>query len=283
MFVTIQLFEPYAELFYIARRLKHLNVISNYRLDENGNTQIALSVTTQSFRFTGLEQLESMQVVIPAQIRDEINYRREQLSQNEAKFASQNDEKARRLRANPPTTRPQNTKQNFSGPTTGLYSRPPLTGSNTAPIYSKPSVPPPNPTRSIPGPQYHPPDSRSKPVKRPSLSPITSPGQAMDLSTSQHPPPPNQGQSPQLSYPSYPQSYWSTPPPGEGPLLPPPPHAAGLTGTTSQSSGLREMSAQTTGLRGTGPQQAGLTVRGHQSAGFSDYERRGGHHQVWQR
>ena len=43
------------------------------------------------------------------------------------------------------------------------------------------------------------------------------------------------------------------------------------------------MSAQTTGLRGTGPQQAGLTVRGHQSAGFSDYEQRGGHHQVWQR
>ena len=51
VFVTIQLFEPYAELFYLARRLKHYSVISNYRLDENGNTQIALSPTTQSFRF----------------------------------------------------------------------------------------------------------------------------------------------------------------------------------------------------------------------------------------
>ena len=266
----------------ILRRLKHLNVISNYRLDENGNTQIALSVTTQSFRFTGLEQSASMQVVIPAQIRDEIKHRREQISQNETKSASQNNEKSRRLRANPPTTRPQNTKQNFSEPPTGMYSRPPLTGSNTAPIYSRPSVPPPNPIRPTYGRQFQPPDSRSKQVKRPSLSPITSPGQAMDLSTSQHPPPPNQGQSPQLSYTSYPQSYWSTPPPGEGPLLPPPPHTAGLTGTTSQSAGLKEISSQNTGLRGTGPQHAGLTVRGYQSAGFSDYEQRGGYHQVWQ-
>ena len=61
IYVTIQLFEPYAELFYIARRLKHYNGISNYRLDENGNTQIALSPTTQSFKFTGLDQLQTMQ------------------------------------------------------------------------------------------------------------------------------------------------------------------------------------------------------------------------------
>ena len=42
VYVSIQLFEPFAELYYIARRLKYYKYISNYRLDENGNTQIAL-------------------------------------------------------------------------------------------------------------------------------------------------------------------------------------------------------------------------------------------------
>ena len=42
VYVTIQLFDPYSELFYIARRLKYYNIITNYRLDENGHTNIAL-------------------------------------------------------------------------------------------------------------------------------------------------------------------------------------------------------------------------------------------------
>ena len=277
VFVTIQLFDSYAELYYIARRLKHHNVISNYRLDENGNTQIALSPTTQSFRFTSLEQLESLQVVIPPQIREEINYRRNQMSQNEEKSVKINNEKSGRQRPNIPTTpapRSFQTLQNSSGPPTG---RPPLSGSNTVPILSKPgqliSAPP--PLQPNIGPQPHTyqkpyqPDSRTKPVKRPSPSPTLLPGEAVDLRAFQHPPPPpNQGQSPQLPFPPLPQSYWSTPPPGEGP----PPHTAGLTGPGAQS----------TGWRAAGSRQAGLTGTSLQSAGFTEYEQREGHHYRWQ-
>ena len=275
VFVTIQLFDSYAELYYIARRLKHHNVISNYRLDENGNTQIALSPNTQSFRFTGLEQLEGLNVVIPPQIREEINYRRAQISQNEEKSVNLNNEKSGRLRPNPSSTNPQNSQQNYSGPPTGRPSRPPLSGSNVVPMYSKPNAPVPPPVKPTSGQQHHLPDSRTKPVKRPTPSPTTSPGQEMNLGTFQHPPPTNQGQSPQLAYP---QSYWSTPPPGEGP---PPPRAAGLPGTTSQSAaGLMRTRTESTGLRGF--QHPGLTGTRFQSGGFSDYEQQSGHGEFWQ-
>ena len=274
VFVTIQLFEPFAELYYIARRLKHYNVISNYRLDENGNTQIALSPTTQSFRFTSLEQLESLQVKIPTQIREEINYRRNQISQNEEKTTKINNEKSQKPRPSNPAPRPP--QQTYRPPT----GRPPLSGSNTVPLRSKPVVPP--PLRPNPGPQPHQyqPDSRTKPVKRPSLSPTVTPGQAVGLTTFQHlPPPSNQGQSPQLSFPPYPQSYWTTPPPGEGPPLQP---FAGLTGASSQSTGWAT-STQSTGLRGTGSQQqTGLTGRTLQSAGFAECDQQEGYHHSWQ-
>ena len=284
VFVTIQLFEPYAELYYIARRLKHYNVISNYLLDENGNTQIALSTTTQSFRFTSLEQLESLQVVIPPQIREEIKYRRNQIGLNEEKFVEFNNEKSGRQKPNIPSTpapRLTQTLQSSSGLPAG---RLPLSGSNTVPIPSKPglpiSIPPPRPN---PGSQpnqsqkYYQPDNRTKPVKRSNPSPTVLPGQAVDLTTSQHPPPPpNQGQSPQLPFPPLPQSYWSTPPPGEGP----PPHTAGLRGPGLQSTGWN--TSQSTGLRGTGSQQAGLSGTSSQIAGFAEYEQQGGHHYRWQ-
>ena len=296
VFSTIQLFETYAELYYIARRLKHYNVISNYRLDENGNTQIALSQTTQSFRFTGLEQLEGLQVVIPPQIREEIKYRRSQISQNEEKSVSMNNEKSRKQRPNPPSSiapKPTQAQQNQNVQTTG---RPPLSGSNMEPILFNPRSTAPPPMMNNPGPQPNQyqvlqphPDSRTRAVKRPSPSPTISPGHPVDGTTFQHPPPSNQGQSPQLSYPSYPQSYWSTPPPGEGP----PPAIAGLTrgviqpGTTPQQPELRETSRGFTGLRGAGSGStqtgAGLTGTSLQSSGLGYYNQRGGHYQVWQR
>ena len=43
VYLNIQLFEPYSELYYIARRLKFHRVISYYRLDKNGNSFIALN------------------------------------------------------------------------------------------------------------------------------------------------------------------------------------------------------------------------------------------------
>ena len=54
VYVSIQLFEPFSEIYYIARRLKYFNVITNYRLDENGATHIALNL----FNDIGFHRLE---------------------------------------------------------------------------------------------------------------------------------------------------------------------------------------------------------------------------------
>ena len=94
VYVSIQLFEPFAELYYIARRLKYYKYISNYRLDENGNTQIALQIDTMSFKFTGLDQLKALNISVPAQIYQEVAYRRNQIKENEARSAAINNEKA---------------------------------------------------------------------------------------------------------------------------------------------------------------------------------------------
>ena len=206
-----------------------------------------------------------------------MKYRRSQISQNEEKSVNLNNEKSRRSRLKPSYPGLQNNQQSYSGPPTVRPSRHPLSGSNVAPLYPRSSALQPPHVRPA---QQHLPDNRSKSVKRPSPSPSTSPGQAIDLSTFQHPPP-NQGQSPQLTYPPYPQSYWSTPPPGEGS---PPTATAGLTESTSQSAGLRGTRTQSTGLRGTGTglQHAGLTGTRFQSAGLSDYEQQGGHGDSWQ-
>ena len=139
VYVTIQLCEPYAELYYIFRRLKHYKVISNYRLDENGSTQIALSPTTQSFKFTGLDKLAVLQVQIPPQINDEINYRRGKKQQNEEKSRNLNLEKARKARPNPPSS--QQTSSSVAPST-----RPPMTGSNSVPVQARVS--------SVPGHGY---------------------------------------------------------------------------------------------------------------------------------
>ena len=100
IYVSIQLFEPYAELYYIARRLKFYKCISNYRLDENGNTQIALQVDKMSFRFTGLDQLKYLGIQVPNQIFQEVAYRRNQISENRVKNDNANNEKANRARPN---------------------------------------------------------------------------------------------------------------------------------------------------------------------------------------
>ena len=264
VFVSIQLFEPYAELYYIARRLKHYQVISNYRLDENGNTQIALSPTTQSFKFTGLEQLQSLQVNIPQQINDEINFRRSQIKQNEEKTQNLNNEKSKKLRPTPPTGTSQSVPRYIGPPP----PRPPLplTGSNTVPILPRvpaPAHPTQNPVPNHnfqyqnPASQKTPSTIRTKSIKRPN----SSPAEVTDLSIVSHPPP-NQCQSPPMSYYSYPQSYWTTPPPGEEP----PPHAAGLTGM---------------GMRTRYAGQSTSTSAAPPPAGLRGYEDSSGQNQVW--
>ena len=135
VYIIIQLCKPYAELYYISRRLKHYKVISNYRLDENGSTQVALSPTTQSFKFTGLDQLAALQVQIPPQINKKINYRRGQIQQNEEKSRNLNLEKARKARPKPPSS--QQTSSSVAP-----SKRPPLTGSNSVQVQARVSSAP---------------------------------------------------------------------------------------------------------------------------------------------
>ena len=59
-YLSIQLFEPYSDLFYMARRLKAFKVISYYRIDENGHTFIALNENSKAFRFSNIDQLKQI-------------------------------------------------------------------------------------------------------------------------------------------------------------------------------------------------------------------------------
>ena len=175
--------------------------------------------------------------------------------------------------------------------------RPPLSGPNSTPVVPRPRVPLPAPSRPSLG--YMPPvnpnfyqyqsqarvsqntltDIRTKPVKRPSPSPTVSPGQAINPTTIPHYPPPNHGQSPQLSFPPYPQSFWSTPPPGEGHQQPP--HSAGLTGARRQQGELPGTTTQAAGLSETSTQPVGFRGPSLQSTGFSEYESTEGHYRGW--
>ena len=226
LYVNIQLFEPYAELFYVARRLKTHKIISNYRLDENGNTFISLSPTTQSFKFIGLEQLTSLQVVFPPQIQDEIKFRREQIKQNEEKSLNLNNEKARKERPNPP---PPNPQQSHPAGHRERSDQPPLTGANSTPVIVRA---PPHQSRG-PRPQsFHPAPARVPPsqdtLRLQQARSQSHSGQPRHLNPNHQTPvqpsvgqpqptfrfpPPNLGQSPTFPYPP---SYWSTPPPGDG-------------------------------------------------------------------
>ena len=99
-YVSIQLFEPFAELYYIARRLKHYKCITNYRLDDNGNTHIAVQADKMSFKFTGIDQLQSLNIHIPQQLFEEVTYRRNQIKDNETRGVTINNEKAFKVRTN---------------------------------------------------------------------------------------------------------------------------------------------------------------------------------------
>ena len=89
VYVGIQLFEHYKELHYITRKLKHHQVISNYRLDENGRTNIALRLNTKSFRFIGMEQLSVFGFELPQELLEEIQQRKSQIARAETQ-SSQN-------------------------------------------------------------------------------------------------------------------------------------------------------------------------------------------------
>ena len=75
-YVAIQLFEPYSDLFYVARRLKFYKVISYYRLDENGHTHIALNENSRAFKFSNIDQLNQLNIAIPQYIYNELYQRK---------------------------------------------------------------------------------------------------------------------------------------------------------------------------------------------------------------
>ena len=224
IYLTIQLFEPFAELHYVARRLKHYKVISNYRLDENGNSFIALNMNSQSFKLTGLEQLEALQIPLPPQIREEINFRRIQIQQNEEKTAKANNEKAFKDRTNFP---PQNPNQ------------PPATRPNYVPASNQQTQAYPNNSHPLPrAPTPHTQDTLYRPPAqvhttqasvRPQAAQSRHPRPVRYPSSSQRTPPQGSAQAsfrgppprytqPPVQSPQYPHppSYLTTPPPGEG-------------------------------------------------------------------
>ena len=102
IYASIQLFEPYTDLFYIARRLKYFKVISYYRLDENGNTYIALSEKTKAFKFSNMKQLEQLGVQVPQEIYKELYERKCNNAELENQNAVQTLRKAYEERVMPP-------------------------------------------------------------------------------------------------------------------------------------------------------------------------------------
>jgi hypothetical protein len=94
VFVSIQLFELFQELYYFARRLKFHKVIGYYCLDANGNTWISLTENSINFKFAGLDQLAKLGVDVPGYILDEVNQRKSSIIQNEQEIIKQNFEKA---------------------------------------------------------------------------------------------------------------------------------------------------------------------------------------------
>ena len=108
VYLSIQLFEPYSDLYYIARRLKFHRVISYYRLDENGNSYVALSEQSKAFKFTSLYQLQQLQIQIPQDLYNELYERRRRNIENENKVAADNLKKAFENRPNLPVESQQN-------------------------------------------------------------------------------------------------------------------------------------------------------------------------------
>ena len=148
VFVKIQLFEPYSELHYIARRLKHHQIITYYRLDDNGLTYIALNEQTRAFKFTGLQQLTQLQLEIPPEILAELSERRRRIAESDDKNTEENMKKAYEPRPNPPpksdssrgatSKQPNSNQSNFHSRPAHLQSAKPRSP-NSAPPSSQPN------------------------------------------------------------------------------------------------------------------------------------------------
>ena len=98
VYLNQQLMEPFSTLHYAARRMKAAGVISYYRLDENGYTWISLTEGTNTFKFTSLQQLETLGVKVPAELRDELRGSKERREKYEVESEARNMARAREPR-----------------------------------------------------------------------------------------------------------------------------------------------------------------------------------------
>ena len=195
LYVSIQLFEPYAELYYVSRRLKFYKTISNYRLDENGFSWISLKLGSMSFKFTGLEQLDALQVPIPPQVKQEIEYRRAQIKENEDKSWNLNNEKAFKDRPNYPPNPPQphSHMQNSVSPHHGQTNHPRSQGH----MPSHQNVKSSHQGHPGPGPAHHLPPGPSHPMTNQTYQQLhghPAPTHGLQASGQSYPTPPAQGQ-----------------------------------------------------------------------------------------
>ena len=168
VYCCIQLFEPYSELFYIARRLKYYKVSSYYRLDENGYSYIALNEQSKAFKFTNLEQLIWLGLQVPQELQNELHERKRKMLENETQSTELNLRKAQEPRPYIPPKRPTDPNQHHTQRTPPVQNpnqRPsaPATANNTqrpagpAPHVQRPTGPAPHvqrPTGPAPAPNY---------------------------------------------------------------------------------------------------------------------------------
>ena len=247
LYISSQLMPPYSELYYIARRLKHYQIINRYRLDENGNTHIALAEHLMAFRFTGFEQLRQLKVDVPQLLLDEVGRRAAQIKDSEIHSINMNTQKALQQRPNyvPRTTGPTPSPVHSHAQTRPSGAPPSSQGSAPGqptprfPSVPNPLVPPPNVLRQPPpnlstnntstpttaGAQlsapanlsHSPVDSYRIRLNHPPPPPIKQ-APIAQMPGDGRPPPPKY-QRPSYSPPSFPNpaSFLSPPPPGTTP------------------------------------------------------------------
>ena len=251
LYISSQLMPPYSELYYIARRLKHYQVINRYRLDENGNTHIALAEHLMAFKFTGFDQLKQLKVNVPQLLLDEVGRRAAQIRDSEIRSSNMNTQKALQERPNyvprntaPPGHSQPPTRPSFAPPSTQRPPQAPGQPTPRFPSVPNPLVPPPNVLRQPPpnlspsststpttvqsGQFSVPPNLIHSPVERLQLRPDQNLShkppppptkQALAQMSADDRPPPPKYQRPSYSPPSFPNpaSFRTSPPPGTTP------------------------------------------------------------------
>ena len=121
--------EPFDMLHYVARKLKADNLISFYRLDENGYSWISMGEDKQFFKFTSVQQLDTIGINLPDRLKEELRTNNTRRLQREKEQEERNIARAAQPRQAPPSARHVVDQQAVQPPPT----RPSVTGSNAVP------------------------------------------------------------------------------------------------------------------------------------------------------